>query len=214
VRRAYYYAEQAHEGQFRRSGEPYVTHPLAVASILCEMHMDPQSLMAAMLHDVIEDTGITKTAIKSQFGSSVAELVDGVSKLNKMTFSSRAEAQAENFQKMAMAMAKDLRVILVKIADRLHNMRTLEVLTPEKRRRIARETFDIYAPIANRLGMNNVRVEFEELGFNALYPMRARRIDAAVRAVRGNRKEIITKIQTSIEACLEREGFGWPLQRT
>ena len=207
VRRAYFYAEQAHEGQYRRSGEPYVTHPLAVAGILCEMHMDPQSLMAAMLHDVIEDTGITKTAIKSQFGSSVAELVDGVSKLNKMTFSSRAEAQAENFQKMAMAMAKDLRVILVKIADRLHNMRTLEVLMPEKRRRIARETLDIYAPIANRLGMNNVRVEFEELGFNALYPMRARRIDAAVRAVRGNRKEIISKIQTSIEACLEREGL-------
>ena len=172
IRRAYYYAEQAHEGQFRRSGEPYVTHPLAVAGILCEMHMDPQSLMAAMLHDVIEDTGITKTAIKSQFGTSVADLVDGVSKLNKMTFSSHAEAQAENFQKMAMAMAKDLRVILVKIADRLHNMRTLEVLTPEKRRRIARETLDIYSPIANRLGMNNVRVEFEELGFNALYPMR------------------------------------------
>ncbi|MDA7782415.1 bifunctional GTP diphosphokinase/guanosine-3',5'-bis pyrophosphate 3'-pyrophosphohydrolase [Gammaproteobacteria bacterium] len=207
IRRAYYYAEQAHEGQFRRSGEPYVTHPLAVAGILCEMHMDPQSLMAAMLHDVIEDTGITKTAIKSQFGTSVADLVDGVSKLNKMTFSSRAEAQAENFQKMAMAMAKDLRVILVKIADRLHNMRTLEVLTPEKRRRIARETLDIYSPIANRLGMNNVRVEFEELGFNALYPMRARRIDAAVKSIRGNRKEIITKIQTSIEACLEREGL-------
>ena len=168
VRRAYFYAEQAHDGQFRRSGEPYVTHPLAVAGILCEMHMDHQSLMAAMLHDVIEDTGITKTAIKSQFGNTVADLVDGVSKLNKITFSSRAEAQAENFQKMAMAMAKDLRVILVKIADRLHNMRTLDVLTPEQRRRIARETLDIYAPIANRLGMNNVRVEFEELGFAAL----------------------------------------------
>ena len=130
------------------------------------MHMDHQSLMAAMLHDVIEDTGITKTAIRSQFGNTVAELVDGVSKLNKIHFSSRAEAQAENFQKMAMAMAKDIRVILVKIADRLHNMRTLGVLTPEKRRRIARETLDIYAPIANRLGMNNVRVEFEELGFD------------------------------------------------
>jgi guanosine-3',5'-bis(diphosphate) 3'-pyrophosphohydrolase len=161
VRRAYYYAEQAHEGQFRRSGDAYVTHPLAVASILSEMHMDHQSLMAAMLHDVIEDTGITKTAIKNQFGNTVADLVDGVSKLNKMTFSSRAEAQAENFQKMAMAMAKDLRVILVKIADRLHNMRTLNVLTPDKRRRIARETLDIYAPIANRFGMNNVRIECE-----------------------------------------------------
>ena len=207
VRRAYYYAEQAHEGQFRRSGDPYVTHPLAVAGILSEMHMDHQSLMAAMLHDVIEDTGITKTAIKSQFGNSVADLVDGVSKLNKITFSSRAEAQAENFQKMAMAMAKDLRVILVKIADRLHNMRTLDVLAPDKRRRIARETLDIYAPIANRLGMNIVRIEFEELGFAALYPMRARRISAAVKSVRGNRKEIISKIETSIAACLEREGL-------
>ena len=207
VRRAYYYAEQAHEGQFRRSGDPYVTHPLAVAGILSEMHMDHQSLMAAMLHDVIEDTGITKTAIKSQFGNSVADLVDGVSKLNKIKFSSRAEAQAENFQKMAMAMAKDLRVILVKIADRLHNMRTLDVLAPDKRRRIARETLDIYAPIANRLGMNIVRIEFEELGFAALYPMRARRITTAVKSVRGNRKEIISKIETSIAACLEREGL-------
>ncbi|PCJ25192.1 MAG: bifunctional GTP diphosphokinase/guanosine-3',5'-bis(diphosphate) 3'-diphosphatase [SAR86 cluster bacterium] len=207
VRRAYFYAEQAHEGQFRRSGDPYVTHPLAVAGILGEMHMDHQSLMAAMLHDVIEDTGITKTAIKSQFGNSVADLVDGVSKLNKINFSSRAEAQAENFQKMAMAMAKDLRVILVKIADRLHNMRTLDVLASEKRRRIARETLDIYAPIANRLGMNNVRVEFEELGFEALYPMRARRIAAAVKSIRGNRKEILSKIQTSIEVCLERENL-------
>ena len=207
VRRAFYYAEQAHEGQTRRSGDAYVTHPLAVAGILGEMHMDHQSLMAAMLHDVIEDTGITKTAIKTQFGNTVADLVDGVSKLYKITFSSRAEAQAENFQKMAMAMAKDLRVILVKIADRLHNMRTLDVLAPDKRRRIARETLDIYAPIANRLGMNNVRVEFEELGFSALYPMRARRIAAAVKRIRGNRKEIVSQIQTSLEACLEREGL-------
>jgi GTP diphosphokinase / guanosine-3',5'-bis(diphosphate) 3'-diphosphatase len=207
VRRAYYYAEQAHEGQFRRSGEAYVTHPLAVASILSQMHMDPQSLMAAMLHDVIEDTGISKTAIKSQFGNTVADLVDGVSKLNKINFNSRAEAQAENFQKMAMAMAKDLRVVLVKIADRLHNMRTLDVLTPEKRRRIARETFDIYAPIANRLGMNNVRIEFEELGFEALFPMRAKRIRAAVKNIRGNRREIVSQIQTALEACLEREGL-------
>lgn len=207
VRRAYFYAEQAHDGQFRRSGDPYVTHPLAVASILSEMHMDHQSLMAAMLHDVIEDTGITKTAIKSQFGNTVADLVDGVSKLNKITFSSRAEAQAENFQKMAMAMAKDLRVILVKIADRLHNMRTLDVLASDKRRRIARETLDIYAPIATRLGMNMVRVEFEELGFAALHPMRSGRIQAAVRSIRGNRKEIVSQIQTSLEACLEREGL-------
>ncbi|MDO8270362.1 MAG: bifunctional GTP diphosphokinase/guanosine-3',5'-bis pyrophosphate 3'-pyrophosphohydrolase [Gammaproteobacteria bacterium] len=207
VRRAYYYAEQAHDGQFRRSGEPYVTHPLAVAGILSEMHMDPQSLVAAMLHDVIEDTGISKVAVKGQFGDAIAEMVDGVSKLNKITFSSHAEAQAENFQKMALAMAKDIRVILVKLADRLHNMRTLDVLSPEKRRRVARETLDIYAPIANRLGMNAIRLEFEELGFAALYPMRARRINAAVKSVRGNRKEIVKQIQTALEACLVREGM-------
>jgi guanosine-3',5'-bis(diphosphate) 3'-pyrophosphohydrolase len=207
IRRAYYYAEQAHDGQTRRSGEAYVTHPLAVAGILSEMHMDPQSLVAAMLHDVIEDTGISKAAVKSQFGDAIAEMVDGVSKLNKITFSSHAEAQAENFQKMALAMSKDIRVILVKLADRLHNMRTLDVLSPEKRRRVARETLDIYAPIANRLGMNSIRIEFEELGFAALYPMRARRINAAVKSIRGNRKEIVKQIQSSLEACLEREGM-------
>lgn len=207
VRRAYFYAEQAHDGQFRRSGDPYVTHPLAVAGILSEMHMDPQSLVAAMLHDVIEDTGISKAAVKGQFGDTIAEMVDGVSKLNKITFSSHAEAQAENFQKMALAMAKDIRVILVKLADRLHNMRTLDVLSPEKRRRVARETLDIYAPIANRLGMNSIRIEFEELGFDALYPMRARRINAAVKSIRGNRKEIVKQIQSALEACLDREGM-------
>ena len=173
VRRAYFYAEQAHDGQYRHSGDPYVSHPLAVALILSEMHMDHQSLMAAMLHDVIEDTGVTKTAIKNQFGNTVADLVDGVSKLNKITFTLGPKHRLKIF-KMAMAMAKDLRVIMVKIADRLHNMRTLGVLNAIKRRRIARETLDIYAPIANRLGMNNVRIEFEELGFAALYPMRAK----------------------------------------
>jgi len=157
------------------------------------------------LHDVIEDTGISKTAVKNQFGESVAEMVDGVSKLNKISFNSHAEAQAENFQKMALAMARDIRVILVKLADRLHNMRTLDALSPEKRRRIAKETLDIYAPIANRLGMNAVRVEFEELGFHALYPMRAERIAAAVRATRGNRREIVQQIQSALEACLARE---------
>lgn len=207
VRRAYYYAEQAHDGQFRRSGEPYVTHPLAVADILSTMHMDHQSLMAAMLHDVIEDTGVSKTAVKNQFGETVAEMVDGLSKLNKISFASRAEAQAENFQKMALAMARDIRVILVKLADRLHNMRTLHALSPDKRRRIAKETLDIYAPIANRLGMNDMRVEFEELGFQSLYPMRAKRIAAAVRSTRGNRKHIVSQIQRSLEACLEREGL-------
>ncbi|MDA7086987.1 bifunctional GTP diphosphokinase/guanosine-3',5'-bis pyrophosphate 3'-pyrophosphohydrolase [Pseudomonas sp. SA3-5] len=207
VRRAYYYAEQAHDGQRRRSGEAYVTHPLAVANILADMHMDHQSLMAAMLHDVIEDTGIAKEALNTQFGETVAELVDGVSKLTQMNFETKAEAQAENFQKMAMAMARDIRVILVKLADRLHNMRTLEVLSGEKRRRIAKETLEIYAPIANRLGMHSMRVEFEDLGFKAMHPMRSERIRAAVRRARGNRKEIVNKIEESLTHCLAREGL-------
>jgi guanosine-3',5'-bis(diphosphate) 3'-pyrophosphohydrolase len=205
VRRSYFYAEQAHDGQFRHTGEEYVTHPLAVARILREMHMDHQSLIAAMLHDVIEDTGITKDAIESQFGETVANLVDGVSKLNQIEFSTRAEAQAENFQKMALAMAKDIRVILVKMADRMHNMRTLEVLSPEKQKRIAKETLDIYAPIATRLGMHNIRLEFEERGFTALYPLRSMRIDAAVKNVSGYRKELVTQVQAALEACLNRE---------
>ena len=207
VRRAYFYAEQAHDGQYRRTGEDYVTHPLAVAEILREMHMDHQSLIAAMLHDVIEDTGIDREAIEGQFGETVANLVDGVSKLNKIEFSTRAEAQAENFQKMALAMAKDIRVILVKIADRMHNMRTLEVLSPDKQKRIARETLEIYAPIANRLGMHNIRLEFEERGFKTLYPLRAPRIDAAVKNVSGYRKELVSQVQTALEACLKREGL-------
>ncbi len=207
VRRAYYYAEQAHDGQLRISGEPYVTHPLAVADILREMHMDHQSVAAAMLHDVIEDTGLTQEAIAGQFGQTVAELVDGVSKLNQIEFSSRAEAQAENFQKMALAMAKDIRVILVKLADRMHNMRTLSALKPEKQRRIARETLDIYAPIANRLGMNNIFSEFEERGFAALYPMRARRVEAAVKSITGHRKEVVSQIENALSACLQREGL-------
>ena len=208
IRRAYYFAEQAHFGQIRRSGEPYVTHPLAVARILADMHMDHQSLMAAMLHDVIEDTGINKAAISRQFGASVAELVDGVSKLTQMEFDSLEEKQAENFQKMALAMARDIRVILVKLADRLHNMRTLGVLPTSKARRIARETLEIYAPIAMRLGMNAVRMEFEDLGFSALYPMRARRIAAATRKARGNRRELVEKITHQIESSLAQEGHA------
>ncbi len=205
VKRAYYYAQQAHDGQVRRSGEPYVTHPLAVANILADMHLDHQSLMAAMLHDVIEDTGIEKAALEEQFGEAVAYLVDGVSKLTQIEFSSRAEKQAENFQKMALAMAKDIRVILVKLADRLHNMRTLGVLHAEKRRRIAKETLEIYAPISNRLGMNNIRIEFEDLGFDALYPMRSRRIRAAVKKSRGNRTELVEKIKLAISYALKEE---------
>ncbi len=206
IRRAYHYAEQAHDGQKRRSGEPYVTHPLAVAGILADLRLDHHSLIAALLHDVIEDTGISKAALAAQFGNTVAELVDGVSKLTQIEFNSKAEAQAENFQKMTMAMAKDIRVILVKLADRLHNMRTLGVLKPDKRRRIARETLEIYAPIANRLGMNSLRVEFQDLGFQALHPMRASRIAAAVRAARGHRKEVVGKIEDNIKRCLAQEG--------
>ncbi|MEM9313748.1 MAG: HD domain-containing protein, partial [Pseudomonadota bacterium] len=205
VRRAYYYAEQAHYGQQRRSGEPYVTHPLAVANILADMHMDHQSLMAAMLHDVIEDTGISKDAIEEQFGDAVADLVDGVSKLTQIEFDTLEEKQAENFQKMALAMARDIRVILVKLADRLHNMRTLGVLPTSKARRIAKETLDIYAPIAMRLGMNSVRMEYEDLGFTALYPMRARRIEAARLAARGHRRELVDKIRTQIENALRQD---------
>lgn len=207
IRRAYLYAERAHEGQFRRNGDPYITHPLAVANILCDMRMDPQSIMAAMLHDVIEDTGVTKPVMAAEFGQEVAELVDGVTKLTQVKFSSKAEAQAENFRKMVLAMTQDTRVILVKLADRLHNMRTLDVLSPEKRRRIATETLEIYAPIANRLGMNDFRVEFEDLGFYALFPMRAPLIKKAVMAARGNRKEMLQSIKEALENRLAEEGL-------
>lgn len=206
VRKAYFFAEDAHRGQSRKSGEPYISHPLAVAAILADMHMDHQCLMAALLHDIIEDTSIPKHTLGKEFDNEVAELVDGVSKLKSM-FESRAEAQAENFQKMTLAMAKDIRVILVKLADRLHNMRTLGFLDPERRRRIAKETLEIYAPIANRLGMNTIRVEFEELGFKALYPLRSSMIEKAVKKARGNRKEIVSNVRDSIAACLEREGI-------
>ncbi|MDX1456315.1 MAG: RelA/SpoT family protein [Marinobacter sp.] len=207
VRRAYYYAEQAHEGQRRRSGEPYVTHPLAVASILAELKLDHQSLMAAMLHDVIEDTGIPKDALADQFGESVADLVDGVSKLTQIEFRSRAEAQAENFQKMTLAMARDIRVILVKLADRLHNMRTLGPLPFAKRQRIATETLDIYAPIANRLGMHSICTELEDLGFSSLYPMRSRYISQAVTKLRGSHQEIIEEIRSKLEEKLAERGL-------
>ena len=205
VKRAYYYAEQAHTGQFRRSGEPYITHPLAVANILASVHMDYQSLMVAMLHDVIEDTGISKQAISSQFGETVADIVDGVSKLAKIEYESQAEKQAKNFQKMALAMAKDLRVILVKLADRLHNMRTLGAMPPEKKRRIAKETLEIYAPIAHRLGMNDWRIEFEDSGFASMHPLRATRLQSSLQSVRGNRKAIVEKIKESLEVRLQRE---------
>ncbi|MBL4584469.1 MAG: RelA/SpoT family protein [Pseudomonadales bacterium] len=203
IEKAYYYAEKAHSNQQRQSGEPYITHPLAVARILAGLQMDHQSLMAALLHDVIEDTGVEKKELSDIFDETVGELVDGVSKLNQIKFESRAEAQAENFQKMAFAMSRDIRVILVKLADRLHNMRTLGCLKPEKKRRIAKETLEIYAPIANRLGMYDIRLELEELGFHAVYPMRARRIAAAVKASKGHHKEIVDEIRQALAGALE-----------
>ncbi|MBE0505250.1 MAG: bifunctional GTP diphosphokinase/guanosine-3',5'-bis pyrophosphate 3'-pyrophosphohydrolase [Marinospirillum sp.] len=207
VRRAYFYAEQAHDGQKRSSGEPYVTHPLAVATILANLHLDHQALIAALLHDVIEDTGISKEAVARQFGDAVAELVDGVSKLTQIKFESKAEAQAENFRKMVLAMAEDIRVIIVKLADRLHNMRTLGALRADKKRRIARETLDIYAPIANRLGINTLRLELEDLSFQAIYPMRYERLRRAVQQVRGHRKEVVKKIQQRLQERLEQDGL-------
>ncbi|MDO9372688.1 MAG: bifunctional GTP diphosphokinase/guanosine-3',5'-bis pyrophosphate 3'-pyrophosphohydrolase [Gammaproteobacteria bacterium] len=205
IRRAYEFGAQAHEGQKRLSGEPYIYHPLAVARILAEMRMDHHSILAALLHDVIEDTATAKEQIAHEFGTEVAELVDGVSKLTQIQFESRAEEQAENFRKMLLAMVRDIRVILVKLADRLHNMRTLGAMPPEKRRRIARETLDIYAPIANRLGMNQLRVELEDLGFATLYPMRHRILVEAVKKARGNRKEVVRKIENAIKRRLREE---------
>ena len=208
ILRAYEFAHRGHEGQLRHSGEPYITHPVAVTHILADMHMDSEGLMAALLHDVIEDTPVTRGQLSRRFGRKVSALVDGVSKLSEIEFSSRAEQQAENFQKMALAMSRDIRVVLVKLADRLHNMRTLGVLPPEKRRRIARETLDIYAPLAQRLGMNDMRVEFEELGFAALYPLRHSRIREALNQARGRRREIVTEIQDALDNRLKTENIS------
>lgn len=205
VRRAYEFGAHAHYGQLRLSGEPYIQHPLEVANILAEMHMDQDTLVAAMLHDVIEDTETGKEKISGEFGDEVAAIVDGLSKLTQIEFESHAEKQASNFQKMLMAMADDIRVILVKLADRLHNMRTLGALSPPKRRRIARETLDIYAPIAQRLGINGIRLELEELGFAALYPTRYRVIQREVQRIRGNRKEVVAKISNRIKRNLRQE---------
>lgn len=199
IYRAYLTAAMAHEDQKRFTGEPYITHPVAVACILAEIQMDKQSIIAALLHDVIEDSEIDKKTLREEFGDQVANLVDGVSKLTQIEFRTRAEAQAENFRKMVLAMAKDIRVIIVKLADRLHNMRTLEPLRPSKRRRIAQETLDIFAPIANRLGMHSFYVELEELGFEALYPRRYVVLKEAVRKARGNRKEILSVIFESLK---------------
>jgi guanosine-3',5'-bis(diphosphate) 3'-pyrophosphohydrolase len=208
VLKAYEFAEQCHKGQLRQSGEPYITHPLAVAIILADMHLDHEGLMAALLHDVLEDTHINKQELADHFGNTVAELVDGVSKLSEIEFTSKAERQAESFQKMTLAMSKDIRVLLIKLADRLHNMRTIHGLSPEKRRRIARETLDIYAPIAQRLGINNLRLEFEELGFSSMYPVRYKRMLEARKTARGPRREIVQEIQDGIEVRLDKESIG------
>lgn len=201
---AYRFAAHAHQGQQRQSGAPYITHPLAAALILAQMRMDPQCIMAAILHDVIEDTGITKETLAAQFGKEVADLVDGVSKLTQIQFQSRAEAQAESFRKMLLAMSKDIRVILVKLADRLHNMRTLENLTPEKSRRIALETLGIYAPIANRLGMHAFRIEFEDLGFATLHPFRYRVLQEATLKARKNCRKMVGQIESELQNRLEK----------
>ena len=207
VYRAYLFGAEAHEGQHRLSGEPYIYHPVAAARILAELRLDHKSIVAAILHDVIEDTPTAKEQIQSEFGEDVAELVDGVSKLTQIEFESQAEAQAENFRKMILAMVRDIRVILVKLADRLHNMRTLGVMRPDKRRRIARETLDIYAPIANRLGINALRVELEDLGFAALYPLRYKVLNKAVLEARGHRKEVLNKIETAIKRRIQQENL-------
>jgi guanosine-3',5'-bis(diphosphate) 3'-pyrophosphohydrolase len=204
IEEAYHLAKKAHEGQKRHTGEPYITHPVAVAQILAQMRMDPPTIIAAILHDVIEDTPVEKHDLIEKFGKEVADLVDGVTKLTQIEFESRAQAQAENFRKMVMAMARDIRVILVKVADRLHNMQTIHCLPREKRRRIAKETLEIFAPIANRLGMHAFRVEFENLGFATLYPMRYRILQQAVSKALGSRHEIIELIETEIRNSLKK----------
>tara|TARA_A200000159_G_scaffold60189_1_gene55769 strand:- start:4282 stop:6390 length:2109 start_codon:yes stop_codon:yes gene_type:complete len=203
VQDAFVLAHEAHDGQMRSSGDPYITHPVAVTSILADMHLDHETLMAALLHDVIEDTHYSQEDLAEAFGGTVADLVEGVSKLDKIAFSSKQEAQAENFRKMMMAMVQDIRVILIKLADRTHNMRTLGSLRPDKRRRIALETLEIYSPIAHRLGIHDIKNELEDLGFQAMYPMRHRALKSAVKQARGNRKEIIENIRQELGTRLE-----------
>jgi len=207
IREAYEIGAAAHEGQKRKSGEPYISHPVAVADLLADLHMDAQTIIAAILHDVLEDTPMSKEDVAGKFGADVAEIVDGVSKLDQVQFKNRAEAQAESFRKMLLAMVRDIRVIMVKLADRTHNMRTLGSMSPIKRRTIARETLEIYAPIANRLGIYNIKNELEDLGLKNLYPNRYKVIEKAVKRARGNQKQFIGKIRENIEAALETAGI-------
>lgn len=213
VQEAYRFSDAAHTGQTRLSGEPYVTHPLAVATAMAEWRMDAQTVIAALLHDVMEDTAVSKTEIAAKFGKHVAELVDGLSKLDKIEFQSYQEAQAENFRKMLMAMARDLRVVLIKLADRLHNLQTMSAMRPEKRRRIAHETLEIYAPIANRLGLNKLYRQLQDLSFAHIHPLRSRVLARAVKAARGNRRELLSRILdgirgTMLEAGIDAQVFG------
>ena len=207
IEEAYHFSGNAHKGQFRDSGEPYISHPLAVAGILAAWHLDSQALMAALLHDVMEDTEVSKEEITKRFGKAVADLVDGVSKLDKIEFQSQEVAQAENFRKMLLAMARDVRVILIKLADRLHNMRTLGAVPPAKQRRVARETLEIYAPIANRLGLNGLYQELQELSFSHLYPLRYRVLAKATKSARGNRRQVLAKILEAIKQRLPEAGI-------
>ena len=207
VNKAFEFANEAHSGQFRTSGDPYVSHPIAVANILSSFHMDEDSLSAAMLHDVIEDCGVPKKVIEEQFNKNVANLVDGVSKLDQLNITSRTKVNAENFQKMILAMAKDIRVIVVKLADRLHNMRTIEYLDQEKKKRIAKETLEIYAPIAHRIGMNNVYRELEDRSFKVLYPTRYRELRTALKKNSGNQKRLLNKIKRTLEKKLVDQGI-------
>jgi len=209
LKAAYSFGQGAHSGQFRKSGEPYISHPLAVARILSGLHLDAPTLTAALLHDVVEDTHISKEEISERFGGPVAELVDGVSKLDKIQFQTQEDAQAENFRKMLLAMARDVRVILIKLADRLHNMQTLEAMSVEKQRRISRETLEIYAPIALRLGLNNIYQELQELGFRYSYPLRYRVLIKATKAARGNRREVVGKIRDAITNKLKEAGLDF-----
>jgi len=208
IREAAEFGASAHKGQKRLSGEPFIAHPVAAASILADLHLDADTLVAAILHDVIEDTPTPKDRLAERFGADVAELVDGVTKLDQIKFKSREEAQAESFRKMLLAMVRDLRVVLVKLADRTHNMRTIEAMTPARRRAIARETLDIYAPIAERLGLYNLKLELEDLGFAALYPQRYRVLERALKRARGNQKEFLKKIEQQTTAALIKNGIA------
>ena len=202
IKEAYRFSDEMHLGQWRMSGEPYISHPIAVAEICADWKLDAQAIMAALLHDVMEDQDVKKDELIERFGAPVATLVDGLSKLEKIEFQSQIEAQAENFRKMLLAMARDVRVILVKLADRLHNMRTLGAMAPEKKRRIARETMEVYVPIAHRLGLNNIYRELQDLSFSHLYPLRYRTLSKAVKAARGNRREVVSKILESVKTTL------------